>query len=58
LSNEVFILGPDVHDTELYSYSRDRINRILNKTQSEIEEDILRLEREIFWLRQRMESER
>ncbi|MCL2062830.1 MAG: PDZ domain-containing protein [Candidatus Cloacimonetes bacterium] len=55
-SNEVFILGPDVFNNELYSYSREMINRILNKSRSEIESDIERLEQEIFQLRQRMEN--
>jgi len=51
-TNEVFIIGPDLFDIELYSYSRDRINNILNKPKSEREQDIDRLEQEIFRLRQ------
>ena len=57
-SNEVFIIGPDVFDTELYSYSRDMINRILTKSSSELESDIDRLEQEIFRLRQRIDNVR
>ena len=52
--NEVVILGPDVVNSELYSYSREMINRILEKPKSEIESDIERLEQEIFMLRQRI----
>ena len=55
-NNEVFILGPDVFSNELYGYSREMINRILNKSRTEIETDIERLEQEIFQLRQRMEN--
>jgi len=51
-TNEVFIVGPDIFDTELYSYSRDRINSILNKPKSEMEQDIDRLEQEILRIRQ------
>jgi len=55
-SNEVFILGPDVFSNELYSYSREMIDRIINKSRSEIEIDIERLEQEIFQLRMRIEN--
>ena len=56
-SNEVFIVGPDIFDSELYSYSRDKIDRLLKKSKTEIESDIERLENEIFQLRQRMNGE-
>ena len=55
--SEVFIMGPDVFNNELYSYSKDMINRILKKSKSEIEYDIERLEQEIFNLRQRIDNE-
>ena len=55
-SNEVFILGPDVFSNELYGYSREMIESILNKPRSEIESDIDRLEQEIFLLRQRFDN--
>ena len=56
-SNEVFIVGPDIFDSELYSYSRDKIDRLLKKSKTEIESDIERLENEIYKLRQRMNGE-
>ena len=55
-TNEVFILGPDVFNNELYGYSRDMINKILTKPRIELESDIERLEQEIFRLRQRVEN--
>ena len=57
-NNEVFIVGPDVFDSELYSYSREQINKLLNKSKSELEADIERLETEIFKLRQKIEKSR
>ena len=56
-SNEVFIVGPDIFDNELYSYSRDKIDRLLRKSKTEIESDIERLENEIYQLRQRMNGD-
>jgi len=53
-SREIFIIGPDVFDSELYRYPREMINRLLNKPRSELESDIERLELEILRLRQRM----
>jgi len=54
---QVFIKGPDIYDDELYMYSKDRINSILNKSKSERELDIDRLENEIFQLRQLLENQ-
>jgi len=54
---QVFIKGPDIYDDELYTYSKERINSILNKTKSERELDIDRLENEIFQLRQMLENQ-
>lgn len=55
-SDEVFIVGPDIYDSELYSYSKEKINILLNKPKSELEADILRLENEIFKLRQKIDK--
>ena len=55
-SNEIFIIGPDVFDSELFSYSKDKINNLLNKSKTELEIDIDRLEQEIFQLRQLIEK--
>ncbi|MCL1827174.1 MAG: PDZ domain-containing protein [Candidatus Cloacimonetes bacterium] len=54
---EVFIVGPDIFDNQLYNYSRDKIDRLLKKSKKEIEADIERLENEIYNLRQRMNNE-
>jgi len=53
-SNEIYIIAPDIFDTELYNYSREKINNILKKSKNELENDIERLENEIFKLRQRV----
>jgi S1-C subfamily serine protease len=53
-SNEVFIVGPDIFDNELYSYSREKINRLLKKSKTELESDIERLEQEVFKLKQKV----
>ncbi len=53
-ADEIFIVGPDIYDSELYSYSKEKINILLNKPKSELEEDIERLENEIFKLRQKI----
>jgi len=57
-SDEVFIIGPDVFDSELFGYTRDKINSILRKSRAEIEKDIDRLEEEIYQLRTRMGVDR
>jgi S1-C subfamily serine protease len=51
-TSEIFIIGPDVFDNELYGYSREKINTLLRKSRSELADDIQRLELEIFRLRQ------
>ncbi|MCK9329047.1 MAG: PDZ domain-containing protein [Candidatus Cloacimonetes bacterium] len=53
-SDEIFIVGPDIYDVELYSYSKEKINILLNKPKSELEEDIERLENEIYKLRRKI----
>jgi len=55
-SDYIFIVSPNVYDQELYQYQRDKIRQLLDKTPSELESDIERLEYEIYRLRQRMEG--
>ena len=55
-TNEIFIIGPDVFDNELYHYPKEKIRSLLIKTPDELEIDINRLEQEIFQLRQMIEK--
>jgi len=55
-SDYIFIISPNLYDNELYRYHRDKIRQLLDKTPSELESDIERLEYEIFRLRQRMNN--
>jgi S1-C subfamily serine protease len=56
-NSEVFIIGPDLFNDELYSYSKDKVNRLLNKSKTELETDIERLEGEIYKLKQKINGD-
>ncbi|MDX9977043.1 MAG: PDZ domain-containing protein [Candidatus Cloacimonadales bacterium] len=58
IPDAVYIIGPDIFDNELYIYSQSKINSLLNKSQSEIEQEIQRLEQEIQGLRKRIKNNR
>ncbi len=55
-SDEVYIIGPDIYDSELYIYSQGKINQILKQSDTEIESEIQRLESEIQGLKKRIRN--
>jgi S1-C subfamily serine protease len=55
--NNLFILGPDIFDNELYAYSKEMINRLINMPRNQIEEELDRLMNEVERLRKRMGQE-
>lgn len=55
-SDDIYIIGPDMYDSELYRYSKEQVNQILNKSNVEIENEIERLENEIDVLKQKIKS--
>lgn len=54
--DEVYIIGPDIYDSELYGYSQSKINQVLKQSDSEIESEIERLESEIQGLKKRVKK--
>ncbi len=54
--DEVYIIGPDIYDSELFIYSHSKINQILKQSDTEIEYEIQRLESEIQGLKKRIKK--
>lgn len=54
--DEVYIIGPDIYDNELYGYSQSKINQVLKQSDSEIESEIERLESEIQGLKKKVKK--
>ncbi len=55
-NEDIYIIGPDVYDNELYRYSKEQVNQILKKSNTEIENEIERLENGIEVLKQKIRS--
>ncbi len=55
---DVYLIGPDIYDNELYKYSKDKITSILNQSDTEIESEIERLENEIQSLKKKIKKKK
>lgn len=55
---DVYLIGPDIYDNELYKYSQDKINKILNQSDTEITTEIERLENDIQTLKKKIKKKK